>query len=244
MTGAQWVQIATVFLSALLGMIVGILIDLFKRHREDVKAARERPRIQVLFDNAEPGCCIETSVFGGSGGTRRYVRLKVNNSGRSTARGVSACVTKLTFPSPGGESRSTFDEDVLDLMLANGRPSPFTLAPGAHRYIDLALVNKPDSPYFGPLISLIFEVTPLRLQDRGFRSIPGEFGAEVFVSAENAEAERRILTWSWDGAFPGLEITGNSSVRSACGALPEFPFAWLLRGFRSGFRRLVFRKPH
>ena len=47
LTTAQWVQVASVFLSALLAMIVGILLDLFKRHRDSVKAAREKQQREV-----------------------------------------------------------------------------------------------------------------------------------------------------------------------------------------------------
>jgi hypothetical protein len=131
--------------------------------------------------------------------------LKFKNAGKSTARGVSVCVTKLTFTAPGVGTR-TFEEDVLDLKVANGRPSPFMLAPGAHRYIDLALVNKDNLSYH-----YIFEATPARLREHGFGTAPGTFGAEVFVSAENAEAQRRVVTWIWNGNFPGLEITGNAN---------------------------------
>jgi len=187
-------------------MVVGILLDLFKRRRDAVKAVRERPRIQVLFDNAEPGCRVDTNVLGGTDPVQRYVRLKIRNSGRSTARGVSAYVTKLTFMAPRTRSR-TYEEDVLDLKLANGRPSPFILAPGAHRYIDLAVVDKTNLSH-----SYIFEAIPVRLREQGFGIVLGDYGAEIFVSAENAEAERRIVTWSWDGKFPGLDITGNRSV--------------------------------
>jgi hypothetical protein len=47
MTPAQWVQVGSVFLSALLAMIVGILLDLFKRHRDAVKAMLEKQRREV-----------------------------------------------------------------------------------------------------------------------------------------------------------------------------------------------------
>jgi hypothetical protein len=47
LTVAQWVQVVSVFLSALLAMIVGILLDLFKRHRDSVKATREKLEHEV-----------------------------------------------------------------------------------------------------------------------------------------------------------------------------------------------------
>jgi hypothetical protein len=167
-----------------------------------------RPRIEVLFDNAEPGCRVDTNVLGGTEHVMSWVRLKVKNSGRSTARGVSACVTKLTFTAPGVGTR-TFAEEVIDLHLAFGLIGSFILAPGAHRYIDLAHVSKSDLSYsydFPP-----WEY-PVRLREEHFGTDAGTYGAEIFVSANNAEATQRFVTWSWDGKFPGLDITGNRSV--------------------------------
>jgi hypothetical protein len=57
-------------------------------------------RIEVVFDvfdDDEPGCRTDTNVVGVADPVLRYLRLKVKNSGRSTALGVFACVTKLTF---------------------------------------------------------------------------------------------------------------------------------------------------
>jgi hypothetical protein len=68
------------------------------------------------------------------------VRLKIKNKGRSTAHGVSVCTTSVTFTEWGGGSH-TYNEDVLDLTLANGRDSPFMLATHAHRYVDLAIIE-------------------------------------------------------------------------------------------------------
>jgi hypothetical protein len=85
LTAAQWVQVASVFISALLAMIVGILLDSSKRHRDTVKERWLMPRLQVLFNNAEPGCRIdtnlyfitETNVLAGTQPVQSYVRLKI-----------------------------------------------------------------------------------------------------------------------------------------------------------------------
>jgi hypothetical protein len=47
LSAAKWVQIVSVFLSALLAMIVGILLDLFKRHRDKVKVGHEKQALEV-----------------------------------------------------------------------------------------------------------------------------------------------------------------------------------------------------
>jgi hypothetical protein len=156
-----------------------------------------RPQINILFDNAEPGCRIETNVDGGTEPVISYVRLKVTNSGRSAARGVSAYVTKLTFISPSVGNR-IFAEDVLELHLAYATINqfllnPFLLPSGAHRYIDLAHVTKNDLSYSYDFFP---GEDPVRLRQQGFGTVAGSFGAEIFVSADNAEAARRFVTWS------------------------------------------------
>lgn len=42
LTLAQWIQVASVFLSAFLAMVVGILLDVWKSHREELKGTREK----------------------------------------------------------------------------------------------------------------------------------------------------------------------------------------------------------
>ena len=189
--------------SALTGGLAGATLTLVVNW---IKGRWLRPQILVLFHNDEPGCRVDTNALGGTDPILRFVRLKVKNSGRSTALGVSVCVTKLTFTAPGAGSR-TFEEDVIDLSLAYARPSPFVLAPGAHRYIDVAQVSKSDLSF-----SYVFPVYPVRLREQGFGTDTGTYGAEVFVSAENAEAEERFVTWTWDGKFPGLNITSNRAL--------------------------------
>jgi hypothetical protein len=159
-----------------------------------------RPRLRIVFQNSEPGCLLDTNVVGTTQPVQRYVRLKIKNAGRSTARGVAVCITKLTFAAPGAGSRS-FEEDVLDLLLANHQPSPFILAPGAHRYIDLAFVTKTPPSY-----SYVFRATPVRLAVQGFGTAPGEYGAEVFAYGDDAKPAHKFVRWSWDGQFPGLTI--------------------------------------
>jgi hypothetical protein len=88
-----------------------------------------RPRLHIVFNGREPGCLVETNVVGHTGPILSYVRIKIKNSGRSTAIGVIAFVTELIFDAPGTGSRR-FEEDVIDLQLALGHPSPFVLAPG------------------------------------------------------------------------------------------------------------------
>src|SRR5260221_9233590 len=93
-----------------------------------------------------------------------YVRLKVQNCGRSTALGVSVCVTELTFKAPGSGSRQ-FKEEVLDLKLAlQSKPIlSFFIAPGGHRYVDVARTERDNCSHHYD-----FHIHPVRLREQSF----------------------------------------------------------------------------
>src|SRR5260370_27237073 len=99
--------------SVLTGGVGGSALTIF---RQWVRRVWLRPRLKILFRDGESDCCVPTRAAGGPNATR-YLRLKVRNLGRSTARGVSVHVTKLTFSDPNSGSR-IFDEDVMDLRLS------------------------------------------------------------------------------------------------------------------------------
>ncbi len=160
--------------------------------------------LEILFDEDEPGCHINTNFVGGNALVQSYVRLKVRNPGRTTARNVSLCVTRLTFEALGG-GVTTFEEEVLDLKVANTHQAEFRLAPGAHRYIDLFHTQNMNP---GVTFSYDFVATPARLTMLGFAA--GTYRAEVFASAENTASVSGTVSWRFDGTFPGLQIIGLS----------------------------------
>jgi hypothetical protein len=166
-----------------------------------------RPQIQILFATDERGCLVKSPPAPGLDPGSCWVRLKIKNKGRSTARGVSVCTTSVTFTEKGGGSH-TYDEDVLDLILANGRRSPFMLAPHAHRYIDIARIDKhSETKFFHQYI--VKGDPPARFRDKyfGFGQIDGNFKALIFVSSDNAQATNKVVEWKWDGkSLSGVEI--------------------------------------
>jgi hypothetical protein len=88
------------------------------------------------------------------------------------------------------------------------RTLAFLLAPGAHRFVDLA-----HTQLDGRSHQYDFHWHPARLRLHGFGTRAGTYGAEVFAVAENAKVLRRYVTWSWDGDFPGLKINSNKAAR-------------------------------
>jgi hypothetical protein len=142
---------------------------------QSIKQRLLRPRLEVLFNDQERGCCVDTNSIGETEIAARYVRLKIKNSGRSTALGVSVCVTELTFTAPGAGAQE-FGEHVLDLKLSL-QIEPilsFRLAPGAHRFVDLAHTNRADQTNHYD-----FHIHPARLTLLGFGTRPGTYDRNI-----------------------------------------------------------------
>lgn len=195
--------------SALTGGLAGSALTIFTRW---VSVLWLRPRLQIIFaEDLDEGCRIETNVNHTTNQLMRcYVRIKIKNCGRSTAHGVAACVTELTFAAPGASTRK-ISAEVFDVKLSHRPdvvPVPFTLAPHAHRYLDVAHSQRAEPPSFW------YDLYPHleRVRREGFGISRGRFGAHVFVTADNAKATQRDITWEWDETFPGIVIHKKGGV--------------------------------
>jgi hypothetical protein len=185
-----------VVVSALTGGLAGSLVNLTRNWWRE-------PILKILFQENEKGCLITTNFVGGNELLQRYVRLKVRNAGRSTAKDVSICVVKLRFEAPD-EDPVDFEQEVLDLKVAMTPDQiTFRLAAGAHQYVDLWHTQK---EHGGVAFMTDFVATPATLAF--FPRKPGIYRAEVFVSADNAPSVGYTASWSWDGQYPGLHILG------------------------------------
>jgi hypothetical protein len=113
-------QFPWAFISALLtGGVAGAILNNAWQHYKEYLI---RPKITLAFDTKEPGCLIRST----GAPPEHWVRVKIMNEGRSTARAVSACVTKLTMNSTS-TGPLQFEEEVFDLKLANyQKVAPFS----------------------------------------------------------------------------------------------------------------------
>ena len=111
-----------------------------------------RPQPQIRFEADLPGCIVDTPaiVTDGEGrpsldnqGNRRnvqqrYLRLRIENVGRTFAQNASVCVTQIDFTAAGAAARS-FREEVHDLRVSRSNPAEtrttFNLAAGGHRFV-------------------------------------------------------------------------------------------------------------
>jgi hypothetical protein len=218
-----------IWITALSGGLGGAVLTLVG---QSVKRWWTKPVLFAMFKADEPGCEVETPAKLVNRETneviaecqQKYLRLKIENQGRSFAKNVSVCVTHITYTRPGA-GKGEFSEEVFELGLSLGQGrTVFNLAPKGHRFVDLVHTEvchirngcslPPDRvPQAGCQARRHFDfvTSPFRLEDLGFTR--GSYHIVVFASAENAASLREEFEFSWDGSLYGLRI-GSSSAAS------------------------------
>jgi hypothetical protein len=133
----------------------------------------------------------------------KYLRLKVENRGKTFAKKVSVCVTQIKYKAPG-KGESTFAEEVFELSLAPtvGNPYVFNLAAQAHRFVDLVHTSSDDQNN----LDLVFDFGKGTQRLAALNMSSGDYDAKVFVSAENAKSVARNVQWSYGYTLDSLKI--------------------------------------
>ena len=89
-----------------------------------------KPTLQVRFSKDAEGCVADTPTAdpqtGTINGKQRYLRLRVENTGRTTAQRVSACMTLVDYRSKSGQ-HDIFAREVIELKFAMGPETEKTL---------------------------------------------------------------------------------------------------------------------
>jgi hypothetical protein len=204
-----------IVITALTGGLAGALLTLFG---QALCRWWNRPLLEIVFGNETRGCVVpvegwiadkETGVpiKNSNGNLRRgkmkYLRLKVENRGKTFAKNVSLCVTQITYKAAGrGESR--FEEEVFELSLAPtaGNPYVFNLAAQGHRFMDLVHTSLDDQNN----LELVFDFGKGAHRLAGLNMGSGDYDAKVFASAENARSIVRNVHWSYGNTLDSLTI--------------------------------------
>ncbi len=127
-------------------LLVAVLGGLFTVMLQQARDWLLGPRLRVTWDRRDGGCVVPTPLVRRDtyppekGGEARYLRLRIDNYGYTTARKVCVSIVKITRRIPGS-GEDSFDEEVMDLTYPFGTPSgPVTsadLPPKTHRFINL-----------------------------------------------------------------------------------------------------------
>jgi hypothetical protein len=204
----------TVWITGLTGGLAGALLTLLG---QCLWRWWNRPILEIVFRD-EPGCIVpidgwlldkttgnplKNSLGNPRRGKAQYLRLKIENRGKTFAKNASVCVTQITYRA-AGTGEKTFAEEVFELSLAPtaGDPMVFNLASGGHRFVDFVHTSLDDENH----LELVFDfgkgahrLAPLNLGS-------GSYVVTVFASAENAKSIRREVQWSYGNTLDSLKI--------------------------------------
>jgi hypothetical protein len=173
-----------------------------------------RPRVRLLLQSEQqPGEFSDRVVTRrvSTGKVTAFVRLRVDNRGRSTARRVRVRVLQVHSWDQGGRQwrRACPELDGRLLEPSNqlsDEPGTVDVFPHSDRIIDLVSVGgglDEDGPR--PVILEIGQPWP---PNQANALAPGTWKLELSVSADNMNAQRYFVTVFFDGCWPGLDGPG------------------------------------
>jgi hypothetical protein len=167
-----------------------------------------RPRVRLVLRHAsdpeESSDRIVTQRLG-SGETAAFVRLRVDNSGRSTARNVAVRVLKVhRWDRASAEwvrSRPELDGRLLQPSnQLTSEPDLVDVFPYSDRIVDLASVDL--ARVTDAKNSIFVEISHPWPPNEANMLEPATWRLELMVCGDNITPERSFVTISFDGAWP------------------------------------------
>jgi hypothetical protein len=206
---------------AFTGGLAGAILTLSGQHAYRLLM---RPILKLVLSDV-PGCVVPASgwfidtrtghpIRDASGnplrGATQYLRIKIENQGRTFAQNVSISVTEITS-AVAGSGTTKFEEEVFDLYLANSsqQRSVFNLPAGAHRFVDLVHATNEDKVSAPTELAFDFGNAAHRLE--ALKPKTGQranYKAKVFASADNATSITEEFGWEFAGTLDSLKIVG------------------------------------
>ena len=173
-----------------------------------------RPVLSIDFSNTSQ-CVLRTRIRLEKGSSETiardaiFLRLRVINRGRSTARDCRVYMTRILRKSFDGTTQSYEDQDVIPLSwsVRDEQHETLVVPPRINQFVDMVCTRLSDQPCFlRPRAR-----TPKRLNET-WRE-PGVFEIDVAVCAEEAALVRRTLVFEWRGQWDSLKVLGMRAVQ-------------------------------
>jgi hypothetical protein len=196
MTLSHWVSIWTAFAGALGGGLVVVLSQLFFDWWR-------RPILK--FDlSAKEAMCVDTPYRIHDKITQaRYLRVRVNNSGKSTAIACRIFVKKIVKTHPNGSSVVIINDDWIELswsygIIEEGTHRTINIANGGSRLGDVAFIVEGHE-----VVNFASASFPNRIEN--YFNTPGSYAVDVVVESDNARPAQTTYCFkvekSWDSMF-------------------------------------------
>jgi hypothetical protein len=172
-----------------------------------------RPRVRLILQGRPLREGISDRVVTrriDTGRPAAFVRLRVDNRGRSTARRVGVRVLQVHYWDQGRQQwiRVRPELDGRLLQPSNqlpGEPGTVDVFPGSDRIVDLVSIGGKDGGDPGPVFIEISEPWP---PNRANALETGVWRLDLSVSGDNINAEGYFITVSFDGAWPEMDGPG------------------------------------
>jgi hypothetical protein len=184
---AQWVDAIGSFVAALVALFVVIYFEIWK-------AKRDRPKLTIEYDNADPQCH-RLAAQGPVGGKPSYfIRLKIVNTGNAPAK---ECVGRLAaIANEDGTFRSDWDISSL-IWTAQETPQPkYLSAKGDYSFLDVVWTVQGER-----IFRIRTDSTPRAIK---LEYEPGQYYFQIKVYAEKAEPIEQWFRVNWYGEFDKL----------------------------------------
>ena len=126
-----------------------------------------------------------------------YVRVRVRNKGRHTAKGCRVFLTGLKEVLPGGNILPTALDDSKVLAWAGWHFSPIDVPSGVEFYVDVMRVSKHDRGW-------LFSVEKLFSSQQNLKNYAGTYRFHLMVSGDNAAPAHCEIDVTYNGDWHGL----------------------------------------
>lgn len=177
------------------------------------------PQLSVNFQQS-PLYLVQTPV---GEATQTYVRIRVTNLGKRTARNCKGFLVRIDRRNSNGEFEAVEGgHDCLQLIWSNAHGSQrklgFDLAPNCSRFLDILSVQNGKNDWIPQGIPEKDDDPPL-LPNRLWPqlSIHQQIRLTIQVVAEDAEAALLALTFNWQGNPSTMVIDEDRSIRRSPG---------------------------
>jgi hypothetical protein len=166
--------------SALVGGLLGGLLSGAYQHCRDWFS---RPKLQIDYKETSANKVeIAYKKDDSTDVADIYIRARVRNTGRRTAKGAQVFLTSLKEVHPSGSTTATSFHDSMPLSWAgwNFKPRDIPPASSVHFYVDLMRVSKHQPRWF-------FTVENLLSSHAGLENYSGTYRFQLTLTADNAK---------------------------------------------------------
>ena len=181
---AQWVEA----IGTIAAVFVAVLTTLYF---EVWKPRRERPKLEIYYNNADPQCRRFSPASPGSQSSY-FIRLRIANNGNAPAQG---CIGRLVAIA---DEKGNLRPDWWDISgltwSTQSTPQPIYLSPkGDHFFLDVAWTRENEN-----ILRLRVDPTPRAIK---LEYEPGQYYFQIVVYAEKADPVEQWFRVNWHGEF-------------------------------------------